>query len=444
MNDVRWLLILSVLLAACGSESSSSPTDASGAPDADVPTVDVSVDEDLTPPDVTVDAGSAEDDASQTDPQFGQLDLTGARADSVIPMPGLVGVQPAVAVGQDGQPLVVFTATPGAEGDLSIYASFAGQESQVLKSEPPGQRNEPSVCRLSDGGFAAAWSYDGQAVGNTLGVEGAVLDASGALVTTFEVTTEVEGNHWLGYVGCDPTGGFTVVGSRTDTDDTTFGVFAQAYSAAGEPVGDAFGVNPAPEGTQVQPVVGIGPGGSGVVLYEDAPEDDNYVLTARGFDSSGAVGETFVVLGQAGADCMKPAVAVSEGGVVAYAGNMGAQVHVLTAPSVAEPQPSMNWLETTGSKGLPALTFVEGDDVLALAMIENLTGGAEPKVQVQLLGEGVEPETSAVLLGSDPTLPPYPPAIDYGAGTLVVAWTQRTEDGYEIHLSRFEAEPVVE
>jgi hypothetical protein len=443
MNDARWLLILSLLLVACGSKGASSSTDASAAPDADVsvdvPTVDVSLDEDVATPDVTVDSNSTADTAAPESPQLELPDLAGARTDSVIAMPGLVGVQPAVAVGQDGQPLVVFTATPGAEGDLSIYASFAGQETQLLKSSPPGQRNEPSTCRLSDGGFVAVWSYDGQAVGNTLGVEGAVLDAGGALVTTFVVTTEVEGNHWLGHVGCDPSGGFTVVGSRTDTDDTTFGVFAQAYNAAGEPLGDAFGVNPTPEGTQVQPVAGIGPDGSGVVLYEDAPEDDSYVLTARAFDGSGTVGDTFVVLGQAGVDCLKPAVAISPGGVVAYAGNLGTQVHVLTAPSAAEPEPAMTWLQTTGSKGLPALTFVGRDDVLALAMIENLTGAGEPKVQVQLLGAGVDPATSTVLLGSDPTLPPYPPSLDYAGGTLAVAWTQRTGDGYEIHMSQFEA-----
>lgn len=394
-------------------------------------------------PDVAMDSNPMADTASPATPQFELPDLTGARTDSVIAMPGLVAVQPAVAVGQDGQPLVIFTGTPGAEGDLGIYASFPGQETLALKTEPPGQRNEPSVCRLSDGGFVAVWSYDGQAVGNTLGIEGAILDGGGALVTTFEVTTEVEGNHWLGHVGCNPSGGFTVVGSRTDTDDTTFGVFAQAYTAAGEPLGDPFGVNPAPEGTQVQPVVGIGPEGSGVVLYEDAPDDDSYVLTARGFDGSGVVGETFVVLAQAGVDCLRPAVAVSEGGVVAYAGNLGTQVHVLTAPTAAEPQSAMmTWLETTGSKGLPALTFVGRDDVLVLAMIENLTGAGEPKVQVQLLGAEVEPATSTVLLGSDPTLPPYPPSLDYAGGTLAVAWTQRTDDGYEIHLSRFEAAPI--
>lgn len=360
----------------------------------------------------------------------------------VIDMPGDVGVQPAVAVGEGGAAIVVFTATPGAEGDLSIYASFDGGEAIALKADPPGQRNEPSVCRLSGGGFVAVWSYDGQAVGNTLGVEGAILDAAGALTTTFEVKTEVPGNHWLGHVGCDPSGGFTVVGSRTDTDDTTFGIFAKSYDAAGVPVGSTFGVNPEPDGTQVQPVVGVGPSGSGVVLYEDAPQDEDYVLTARVFDASGPIGDPFTLLGQPGVDCVKPAVAISPGGVVAYAGNRGAQVVVSTAPSLSAPEPTQTWLETTGSHGLAALTFLERDDVLAAARIENVTGAGAPGVRLVLLGDGVGENADSALLGDDPQLPPYPPAVAYGGGTLAVAWTQRTEQGYEVHLSQFKAAPI--
>ena len=47
-------------------------------------------------------------------------------------------------------------------------------------------------------------------------------------------------------------------------------------------------------------------------------------------------------------------------------------------------------------------------------------------------------------LGDDPNLPPYPPAIGYGEGTLAVAWTQRTDDGFQVHLSSFKGQPVAE
>ncbi|MGB0591124.1 MAG: hypothetical protein ACPGU1_15720 [Myxococcota bacterium] len=452
MIALRTLCVLSLLLVACGSEPAEPGADASDA------VADVTASDDVTstvmpedsagPPsdsaevDDVAAGGIDADDEANTPISFGLPDLMGARTDSVVPMPGLIAVQPAVAVSAEGETLVVFTATPGAEGDLGIYASLAGQAAIPVKTEPPGQRNEPSVCRLSGGGFAAAWAYDGQAYGYTLGVEVAVFDSDGVVVKAFEVTTEVEGNHWLGAVGCSPEGGFTVVGSRTDTDDTTFGVFAQHFDAAGEALGAAFGVNPTPEGTQVQPVVGIGPGGTGVVIYEDAPADGSYALTARGIDASGAVGDTFSVLSLEGTDCLKPAVAVSAGGAFAYAGNIGTQVTLFQVPFAQSLEPMEALFESTGIAGMPAVTFLDGEDVVALAMLTNFIGAGEPSVTVQLLGEGVEPQASMVSLGDDPTLPPYPPAIAYGAGTLAVAWTQRTDGGYELHLSEFEA-PVL-
>ena len=368
--------------------------------------------------------------------------LTGERFDSVLCMPGSVAVQPALALSTSGEPLVVFTATPGEEGDLTIYASMAGRPAISLRDEPQGQRNEPSVCRLNGGGFALAWSYDGQAYGETLGIEGALLDSDGALIKSFAVSTEVAGNHWLGHVGCDPDGGFTIVGSRTDTDDTTFGIFAQRYDAEGEPLGAAFGINPTPEGTQVQPVVGLTPGGRGVVVYEDAPVDESYRLSARAIGPEGATGEVFTLLSFDGVDCLKPAVAVSPSGALAYTGTLGVQVHVLGAPSSESPQPSSTWLTTTGSQGMPAITFLEDESILALAMVENLTGAGDPAIKVSLLGDGLSPDESSVLLGDDPQLPPYPPAIAYGGGVLSVAWTQRTEEGFEIHLSQFATPPA--
>jgi hypothetical protein len=450
------LLASTCLLLACGSEPAAAGADvslATGQADAGGEASregDVAEDmsQDVSAEDASGHDAVAPNDAEDDDslggpgPVFGLPDLSGPRTDSVVPMPGLVGVQPAVAVSAEGEALVVFTGTPGAEGDLGIYASLSGQAAVALKAEPPGQRNEPSVCRLSGGGFVAAWSYDGQAYGYTLGVEGAVLGSDGAVVKAFEITTEVEGNHWLGSVGCSPEGGFTVVGSRTDTDDTTFGVFAQHFDADGEALSAAFGVNPSPEGTQVQPVVGIGPGGAGVVIYEDAPADGSYALTARGIDALGAVGDTFAVLSLEGTECLKPAVAVSEGGALAYAGNIGTQVRLFRVPSAQSPEPSEASFESTGIKGMPALTFLDGEEVVALAMLTDFVGAGEPSVTVQLLGEGGEPEASVVALGDDPNLPPYPPAIGYGAGTLAVAWTQRTDGGYEIHLSEFEV-PVL-
>jgi len=278
-------------------------------------------------------------------------------------------------------------------------------------------------------------------VGNPLGIEGAVFSTDGTIIKAFAIDTEVEGNHWLGYVGCNPNGGFTVVGSRTDTDDTTFGVFAQHFDAQGDPIQDAFTVNPSPEGTQVQPVVGIGPSGEGVVIYEDSPTEGNYSLTARPINADGPSGDSFTLLALAGVDCVKPAIAIGPGGRTAYAGNMGPQIQLFTVPSTSEPQPRSTWYQTFGDFALPAITFLGDDEALAMASLRNIAGGGHSSVRVEIIDYDSVTTTSSVLLGDDPNLPPYAPSIGYGAGTVAIAWTQRTEDGFEVHLSTFKGNP---
>ena len=339
--------------------------------------------------------------------------------------------------------MVVFAGTSAESTDLAIFVASPGRPTALLKDQPGGQRNEPAVCRLADGGFVAVWSYDGQAVGNPLGIEGAVLATDGSVVSSFDVKTEVTGNHWLGHVGCNPDGGFTVVGSRTDTDDTTFGVFAQHYDADGATITEAFSINPSPEGTQVQPVVAVGEGGAGVVLYEDAPTDESYVLTARSFTGNGVESAAFTVLSLGGTDALKPAVSISPGGRVAYAGNLDTQLHLFSGSSLQSPDAFKGWMNPLESRVLPAITFLGDDSHLAMASLLNAIGSGEPSVAVDVYEEGSDTPLTSVLLGNDPKLPPYPPSVAWGDGTLAVAWTQRTDGGFEIHLSTFVGAPIV-
>ena len=439
------LAVVSLCFAGCGSDDSTSRSTDDG--DASATLLDTLDSADTS---ASVDTLSTEDTKDEEDSftpppiQYSTPDLTGERTDSVLPALGDVAVQPAVAVGNAGQPVVVFAGTSDENSDLAIYVSSPGRPTAAVRIEPPGPRNEPSICRLSNGDFAAAWSYDGQGIGLPLGVEGAILAADGSVISTFDVKTEVEGNHWLGHVGCNPTGGFTITGSRTDTDDTTFGVFVQRYDNEGAAQGDAFGVNPSPDGTQVQPVVAIAPDGTGVVVYEDSPNDTNYVLTGRTIGDSAAESQAFTVLGSEGADALKPAIAISYTGQVTYAGNVGAQVQLMTVESLQTPEPGEAWLKTFGSFVFPAITYLSQEGDLALVSLMNVTGAGEPSVRVEILSVGNDVPKSSVSLGDDPKLPPYPPSIGYGGGILAVAWTQRTESGFEIHQSTFEGSVITD
>ena len=68
-----------------------------------------------------------------------------------------------------------FAGTSKQSNDLAIYVATPDMSVSELRTQPEGQRNEPALCRLAGGGFVAVWSYDGQAVGNPLGIEGALL-----------------------------------------------------------------------------------------------------------------------------------------------------------------------------------------------------------------------------------------------------------------------------
>ena len=438
-------MVLVLLLAGC--ENESFDTQAGSANDTMQPSMDS-----LSYPDLgqledskvgdTLAEMDATEDTETPLVKYTTPDLAGERIEGVLHASGSVAVQPAVAVGSDGEALIIFAGTSDETTDLAIYAVRPGGTSTLVKSEPGGQRNEPAVCSLANGGFVAVWSYDGQSVGNPLGIEGAILGEDGSVMSHFNVTTEVPGNHWLGHVGCNPEGGFTVVGSRTDTDDTTFGVFAQHYDASGSVLGAPFTVNPNPDGTQVQPVVALGKGGAGLVLYEDAPTDGNYMLTARSFGPEGVTSDAMKILSLGGADAQKPALAISAEGHVAYAGNLNTQLHLLSSPSIDSPDAFKGWLSPLESRFLPAISFLDHETHLVMASLANVVGAGEPSVIVEIFEVGSDVPLSNLSLGSDPKLPPYPPAVAWGGGTLAVAWTQRTDDGFEIHLATFVGAPT--
>lgn len=165
---------------------------------------------------------------------------------------------------------------------LGIYVQTYDLSTQAplntvnLLAEPSGLHNEPDICALSGGGAVTVWSVDTQGQGDTnLQVQFRIIDAMGLPVGDGPtiVTTEVEGNHWLGSVGCNDDNGFVIVGSRGDPDDS-FGVFAQRYDHLGVAVGQATTVNAESAGGQVYPVITSISGESGhryAVAYEDRP-----------------------------------------------------------------------------------------------------------------------------------------------------------------------------
>lgn len=433
-NQVLWTLVCAVALLGCPAESTSNPAlDAAGVEDAGVVVPDTP---DVSSPDELPNTDAIEPEVPNP-PNLGKPD--GPHA---VPTAGGISIQPGVAISAEGVVAIIFAGNTAEVKDLDVWVSVDGEAPVSVSPDAPGARNEPAICALAGGGFVAAWSFDGQAHGLPLGVEAALISADGSVGKRFAVSTEVEGNHWLGHVGCDPQGGFVVTGVRTDTDDTTFGVFAQWYSADGSPEGGALAINPTPEGTQVQPVVAIAPNGEGVVVYEDSPTNEQYALSARRINAKGTVGDVFHVAGDATHEAKTPAVAINASGRVAYAGTVFNDVKLRVAPSTdAAPEP-LELNHDGGGRSNPAVTFAGRPDVIGVIFLDDSGASGSRRVVLSLVGAGVPKAQPRVTVSDKNKLPPYPPAIAWGAGKLTVAWTERLDAGqFQVFTTTFAATP---
>ena len=422
--------------ASCGKDDAQ-PAAASDTSADDVATGTDASDAPIPPEDTAPkDSMSPEDSATPVVPPPAPIpELDAPTITSPAGEAGGLSIQPGVAVSSSGEIATVFTHAPSSEEALRIAITVDGSPIASLNGSAEGARNEPTICALSSGGFAAAWSFDGQSAGGTLGIEAGVIDITGSPLTSFPVTTAVEGNHWLGHVACRPDGGFVVAGVRTDTDDTTFGVFAQLYTAEGEPEGDALTGNPLPDGTQVHPTIAAGPNAQWLVAWEDSIGDSASLILGRAFGPDGALGDPQPWLSGNSGDAVGASLSIEpvSGAVVLGATIDNGHIRVVRANGVEGPALDLPLPASTGIRHSIAVTHLERADLFAAVY----TAGSNPSAQVQvsLLGPAQSaPEASTLSTGS---IPPYPPAIAWGAGQLVVAWTERVGEAYEIRQAVF-------
>lgn len=396
----------------------------------------------MTPADVSADGDSSAEapdvaDAVTPTPLPPLPDLKQTVTSGPITGAGGLSIQPGVAVSSQGVVAIVFTGNTADSKELSVFGSVGGSQPISLGGDLPGQRNEPSVCALSGGGFAAAWSFDGQKDGGILNVEAAVLDASGGVSVRIDAATDVEGNHWLGDLGCDPRGGFLVVGARTDTDGMTFGVFGQRYQSDGSPDGDAFAVNPISQGTQAYPSAGLGPDGTAFIVYEDQVGDKPGHVVGRVYPIEGKPSDLLDLLGDAAIEAKTPDVSVdpASGAVVVGATIDNAQITVLTGSDPKSPLFALPLPSADDPRFLPAVAFLGRPDAIGAVYIQGT--GESGRIQVAILGS--VPVETAVTTVAEGKLPPYGPSIGWGNGRLVAAWTERVDgDQFAVFTATFE------
>ncbi|MDL2337041.1 MAG: PKD domain-containing protein [Pseudomonadota bacterium] len=145
---------------------------------------------------------------------------------------------------------VVINVTPEIDGAVRF-----GQE-KVVNTTVAGNQQEPSVARLSAGGYVVVWTDQGGADGSSYGVYGQRYDANdNAAGTQFRVNTTTSSDqsdpHVVGLNG----GGFVAVWTSNGQDGSGYGVYGQRYKADGTTDGTEFLVNTTTSQSQYQPTI---------------------------------------------------------------------------------------------------------------------------------------------------------------------------------------------
>jgi hypothetical protein len=237
--------------------------------------------------------------------------------------------RPSVAIDPSGGFVVVWTGvSQDSDGSAGIYGQIFGADGSPLGVEfhvnstiESGQWD--AVVAMDDnGGFVVAWSsYTGGAFAQR-------YDATGnALGGEFQVNTTSISTKGAPSIGMSGDGRFVITWEAPGIDSgTTYGVFAQRYSADGTPQGVEFAVNTAIAGDQSDASVSMNADASFVVAWNSAGQDDGNTWGVFGqrFDSTGSVvGGDFQVATTSAGDQMNSSVAMDDQGgyVVIWSGN---------------------------------------------------------------------------------------------------------------------------
>jgi hypothetical protein len=352
-------------------------------------------------------------------------------------------VQPAVALGEDGLLIVAWAGFDEDNGTGSGSGIFArpfdvtgepkALESAERLSDGSGALvNEPRLCALHDRpGFVAVWSVDKGEPGpdgENLEVRFRLLDADGRTTgEALRVYTARPGNHWLGDVGCDPTGGFVVTGVRPPAGDGGFEVFTQAYTSTGDIVGDPFTPLAVTMNGQGQgfPSVGVTPDGTVISAFESTIGNDVAPQLAAVAETDGVgtdLGKLLAVVGVAsstatvsvdpktgntmfaGINDAKLIVRPLDGETIGMAIGLGEEPSAVTSAHALAPV----------GGGSHALVYARGT-------------GSDVDIRVTYVAkQGVDVADTAAS-GKFPLA--YSPAIAYRDGRVAVAWTESVQSG---------------
>jgi hypothetical protein len=186
-----------------------------------------------------------------------------------------------------------------------------------VNPEWQGEQSSPDVAVAPDGSFVVTWHSDTGDDGDQTGIYARRFNADGQaagdefLVNTF-TTNRQEGPA----VAVDDNGNFVITWHSLEQDGSNWGVYAQRFDAAGNPVDTEFRVNSQSTNEQSSPEVAVDTDGDFVVVWQSWIQDGSeFGVYAQRYDSNGAPkGTEFQVNTYTSLEQRDPSVAMDTAG----------------------------------------------------------------------------------------------------------------------------------
>lgn len=351
---------------------------------------------------------------------------------------------PAVAALKSGY--VVAWASNGQDGSgFGIYAqrytaagAKAGGELAV-NTVTAGDQIRPAVAGLSNGGFVAVWQSKGED-GSGFGIYGQRYTAAGARAgTAFKVNSTTAGDQTLPAVAVLSGGGFAVAWTSNGQDGAGLGVYAQIYSAGGLATGGAFKVNTTTAGDQSSPTIAALTGGGFVIAWQSGAQDGSGLgVYARRYDATGKAqsGELKVNTVTVNDQSLPSIAALDNGGfVIAWqsalqdGSGLGVYAQRYGATGIRVAGETRVNTTTLDDQATPrAAGFSDGGYVIVWAS-KNQDGSGEG-VYAQAFNDAGASVNVEFRVNTTTALDQYQPAAAaFASGSFIAVWTSQSSDG---------------
>jgi len=283
-------------------------------------------------------------------------------------------------------------------------------------------------------------------------LEPRTLLAAGAVGPEFLVNTHTTGMQYAPRIAMDSAGDFVITWTSLGQDGSDFGIYAQRYSAAGQPLGGEFRVNTYTTDRQYGPAIAMDSAGDFVVAWESEGQDGSGEgVYAQRYSAAGVpLGGEFRVNAWTTDYQSTPAIAMNSAGdfVIAWQSGQdgsGSGVYAQRYSAAGVPQGGEFLVNTytTGSQGLPDIAMDAAGD-FAIAWMSDGQDGSDHGIYAQRysaggVAQGLEfrVNTYTTNFQSDPAI-----AMD-SAGNFVIAW-RSWQDGsaHGVYAQRYSAAGV--